>query len=312
MDLLERLLGHDSWTTGRLLELAGTLGDPELDREFDIGHRTVRRTLEHVVWNVECWTDLMQGRSVRTRPVPGQPVADLAQRHRAASAELLRLARQVVDGHRLDDTFLDTLDDLSQAKTFGGAIVHLATHGMHHRAQLVYMLRRLGVEGLPEGDVLSWEQSLGFKPGMPTPKAVGAVDSSPTPEELDFLDVRLGQFNAEQTGRDDFRPLDLVLRGDDRLVVAGLRSVTGWDWLHVRVLWVHESRRRQGLGSTLLEAAEAEARRRGCIGACLSSFNFQAPGFYERHGYTAFGRVEDYPPGHTLHFLSKRFQLADS
>jgi hypothetical protein len=27
-----------------------------------------------------------------------------------------------------------------------------------HRAQLLYMLRQLGLTGLPEGDVLSWEQ----------------------------------------------------------------------------------------------------------------------------------------------------------
>jgi hypothetical protein len=32
---------------------------------------------------------------------------------------------------------------------------------MHHRAQLLYMLRRLGVADLPEGDVFSWEQGRG-------------------------------------------------------------------------------------------------------------------------------------------------------
>jgi uncharacterized damage-inducible protein DinB len=29
---------------------------------------------------------------------------------------------------------------------------------MHHRAQLLYLLRRLGVRDLPEGDALSWEE----------------------------------------------------------------------------------------------------------------------------------------------------------
>jgi uncharacterized damage-inducible protein DinB len=32
---------------------------------------------------------------------------------------------------------------------------------MHHRAQVLHMLRRLGVSGLPEGDVLSWERQAG-------------------------------------------------------------------------------------------------------------------------------------------------------
>nr|WP_274378933.1 hypothetical protein [Deinococcus cavernae] len=31
------------------------------------------------------------------------------------------------------------------------------THSMHHRAQLIHMLRHLNVADVPEGDVLSWE-----------------------------------------------------------------------------------------------------------------------------------------------------------
>ena len=160
MDLLDRLLGHDSWTTGQLLELAGTLDDDQLDQEFGFGHRTVRRTLEHIVWNIECWTDLIQGRDVRSRPDPGPPITALSRRHEAAFSELRQFARGVCDQQRLDETFLDTLDDPPTEKSFGGVIVHLATHGMHHRAQLLIMMRRLGVAGLPEGDALSWEKRL--------------------------------------------------------------------------------------------------------------------------------------------------------
>lgn len=160
MDLLDRMLGHDSWTTLQLLDLAGTLNDEQLDQEFDIGHRTVRRTFAHIIWNIECWTDLMKGKVVRSHPASNQSLAVLRERHDFAASEFLQFARVVVDQGRLDKTFLDTLDDLPQEKSLGGVIVHLATHGMHHRAQLLFMMRRLGVESLPEGDVLSWEMSL--------------------------------------------------------------------------------------------------------------------------------------------------------
>jgi uncharacterized damage-inducible protein DinB len=160
MDLLDRLLGHDAWTTRRLLELAAPLDDARLDQQFDIGHRTVRRTLEHIIWNIECWTDLMTRRQVRSRPAANPSIPLLIERHAAASAELLQFSRQIVDNDGLDERYLDTLDDLPTEKTFGGTIVHLATHGMHHRAHLLYMLRRLGVEELPEGDTLSWEMSI--------------------------------------------------------------------------------------------------------------------------------------------------------
>lgn len=133
------------------------------------------------------------------------------------------------------------------------------------------------------------------------------IDASPTVDEVSFLDAELDRFNSQQTGRDDFRPLHLVVRDSDGTVVAGLKSITGWDWLYIQVLWVREDQRRNGHGSQLIHAAEAEARQRGCLGSCLSSYSFQAPEFYERHGYRRFGQIDDYPAGQSMFFFSKRF-----
>jgi uncharacterized damage-inducible protein DinB len=38
----------------------------------------------------------------------------------------------------------------------GGVITHVATHGMHHRAQCLNMLRQLGVTPLPKSSVVEW------------------------------------------------------------------------------------------------------------------------------------------------------------
>jgi ribosomal protein S18 acetylase RimI-like enzyme len=63
--------------------------------------------------------------------------------------------------------------------------------------------------------------------------------------------------------------------------------------------------RPQGLGTQLLESAEAEAKRRGCRGAWLDTFNAAAARFYEKQGYHPFGLINDYPPGAARDFLLK-------
>ncbi len=164
MDLLDRLLGHDAWTTRQLLLRCQGLSDEQLDREFDIGHRTVRATLLHIIRNVEVWSDLMTGQKARAdqgqephgRSVPGM-IARLAR----AAADLAATARAVARRGGWDERWVDRLDDPPAEKTYGGGIAHVITHSMHHRAQVLYMLRRLGVEALPQGDVLSWEQQVG-------------------------------------------------------------------------------------------------------------------------------------------------------
>ena len=164
MDLLDRLLGHDAWTTRELLRRAAELDDEALDRGLDLGHGSVRATLLHLVRNMEVWSDLMAGVPVRENAngtPAGRSVAGLAARLDRAAADLARLARDVARRDAWDETWLDVLDDPPARKTYGGAIAHVITHSMHHRAQVLARLRRLGVADLPEGDVLSWEQQAG-------------------------------------------------------------------------------------------------------------------------------------------------------
>ena len=53
--------------------------------------------------------------------------------------------------------------------------------------------------------------------------------------------------------------------------------------------------RGQGLGTELLALFEGEARARGCTHVFVTSFTFQAPGFYERHGYREIFRWQGVP-----------------
>jgi ribosomal protein S18 acetylase RimI-like enzyme len=113
-------------------------------------------------------------------------------------------------------------------------------------------------------------------------------------------------FNVEATGIDDGRLLRAEVRDQNGGLVAGL---TGWTWGgtgFVDVLWVREDRRGLGLGTAILDAAEAEARSRRCRQMVLRTHSFQAPGLYRTRGYLEVGRVEDYPMGHSELLLVKR------
>jgi ribosomal protein S18 acetylase RimI-like enzyme len=104
-------------------------------------------------------------------------------------------------------------------------------------------------------------------------------------------------FPATGTTAEDQGTLSVRAVDDDGELVGGL---TAWTWgglLGIEMLWVREDSRRDGWGSRLLLAAEEEARRRGCDRACVSSFTFQAPGFYQRHGYEETGRTLGIPGG---------------
>jgi uncharacterized damage-inducible protein DinB len=159
MDVLDRLLGHDAWTTRQLLLRCRELDDAQLHQPFDVGHETIHETLLHMIGNVRTWTDLMNGeaRTGAQTTFDGLSIDELIARHDAAASDFASLVRRIRAEERFDDTWLDTLDEPPKRKTYGGAIAHVITHNMHHRGELLHMLHRLGVRDLPEGDALSWE-----------------------------------------------------------------------------------------------------------------------------------------------------------
>jgi len=130
----------------------------------------------------------------------------------------------------------------------------------------------------------------------------------PLPEHREAITRLLDAYNDERSGiPDPVSPLALLLREPgSAAIIGGLWGVSYWRWLFVDQLFVPEGNRGQGLGSALLKQAEDKARERGCIGVWLLSFSFQAPHFYRRHGYEAFGSIEDYPPGHRCTYFIKR------
>jgi uncharacterized damage-inducible protein DinB len=162
MDLLDRLLAHDVWSTNQLLLQSKPLTDLQLNKPFDIDSRTLRDCFIHIIEAMEIWNDLLYERPVRKSnelKAKSQNVDGLIARLNKAGEELAAISKKVAREVRWDDVFTDVLDNPPQKKTFGGTIAHIITHSMHHRAQAMYMMEQLGIRDHIEGDVLSWEMT---------------------------------------------------------------------------------------------------------------------------------------------------------
>lgn len=121
--------------------------------------------------------------------------------------------------------------------------------------------------------------------------------------------VRKGIREADPEGvrPRDWQPVTLALRDGDDEVIGGLYGATMWQWLMIDGLWVADEYRGRGLGRRLLSAAEEMAVERGCTGSWLGTFDFQARGFYEAHGYEIFAELPGFPPGRTHYHLRKQW-----
>ena len=131
------------------------------------------------------------------------------------------------------------------------------------------------------------------------------VESAPTDELRTAILKRLGRFNAESGYPADPQTVAVVARGEDGSLVGGLWGKTVYDWLFVEYLFVDQELRGRNLGASLLSVAEQVAIDRGCVGAWLTTFPFQARQFYEKHGYRVFAELESSPRENVRIFMRK-------
>ena len=90
-------------------------------------------------------------------------------------------------------------------------------------------------------------------------------------------------------------PLNLYLEDEKGNLMAGLVAETFGNWLEIEYLFVKEELRGQRIGSKLLQRAENEAKNRNCRFAFVNTYQFQAPDFYQKHGYKEVFALQDYP-----------------
>ena len=132
------------------------------------------------------------------------------------------------------------------------------------------------------------------------------VCEAPTDDIREAIFAPLTAFNTGSGYPADPRSLAIALTDEAGTIVGGLWGKTVYDWLFIEYLVVPASMRGRRLGSKLMAMAEEIALQRGCVGSWLTTFPFQAPGFYEKLGYERFGSLENSPGENVRIFMRKR------
>lgn len=134
------------------------------------------------------------------------------------------------------------------------------------------------------------------------------LTDAPDPAFHTLLEDGLAAYNAEQVNRRDWRALAVAAHDPvSGAPAGGLLGRTSMGLFFLDLFYLPRELRRNGMGSAMLRMAEQEAVRRGCTAATLVTVNFQAPGFYERHGWEVFGRIES-APGVERIFMRKKLE----
>ena len=112
-------------------------------------------------------------------------------------------------------------------------------------------------------------------------------------------------YNRSKREAAESESLNLYVEDDSGQLMAGLVAETFGNWLEIEYLFVKEDLRGQGVGSQLLQQAESEAKKRNCRFAFVNTYQFQAPAFYQKHGYKEVFTLKDYPYTGQRHYYQK-------
>jgi GNAT superfamily N-acetyltransferase len=135
------------------------------------------------------------------------------------------------------------------------------------------------------------------------------LTDQPSDTDENIIQSGLADYNALKTGYRDWHPLAALLRDPNtNETLGGMIGRTSYGLLFIDLVFLPESMRGQDIGKKLLAMMEQEGARRGCKTAFLFTITYQAPGFYERHGWTEFGRIACDPPGTARVFMTKMLQ----
>ena len=230
-----------------------------------------------------------------------------------------------LDSWKIADLDILWVDEPHRRKGMGSALIHAAERAAREKGCYLMILGTFDFQARPlyekhgftlDGVIRNWPRghenySLTKRLDRPAeeyiPSTGCAWEVQPGDEEdRKIIDNGLGAHNrAAVPKKHDYVSLDKKLVDDGGSMIAGIvAGVDGWDTAYIDMMWVSEPCRNRGIGASLLEEVEEEARKNGAYMVLTEGFDWQVP-FFRKHGYTENYALRDIPRGHSLVCLQK-------
>jgi uncharacterized damage-inducible protein DinB len=172
INLIERLHQHRAWVNDNLLTACATLKEEQLRQSFPIGQGSIWKSLLHLYAAEYVWLEALLGNDdpVVQGDLPGRiPGNQMGEGGISSFAELKSKwneLQQRWDKYLIDFTEDSLNDAVYKISTSSGAgqrfatkrsdiLLHVCTHAQYTTAQVLNMLRQIGVKKMPETMLIS-------------------------------------------------------------------------------------------------------------------------------------------------------------
>ena len=169
VDLLQRLHQHRAWVNRNLLTTAATLSDEQLRSAFQIGQGSIWKSLVHLYAAEYVWLEALCGNEEFLLPgdVSGKLPGNQQGEGGITGLDELRLKWSALEQRwlgylasltpaSLEEVVYRKSSSLGRLGTWrSDVLLHVCTHAHYTTAQVVNMLRQVGVEKLPDVMLIS-------------------------------------------------------------------------------------------------------------------------------------------------------------
>lgn len=156
VDTLQTYFAYADWARDTVHQAAAPLSDADLDRPFEMGIGTLRKTLLHIheaeAWWMDNWLDRPRAFAMPTDTVS---IRELMRRFAETATARNDFLAALNDAALTRIVTAKPRPDITRTFPLGVTMLQLCGHGTHHRAQAANMLRHAGIKA-PALDVLAW------------------------------------------------------------------------------------------------------------------------------------------------------------